>query len=345
MHRTETREWEILDAVVHLHIETGRPVSSGLVARLIRRAYSPATIRAVMRGLEDSGYLAKVHTSSGRIPTDTGYRIFVDRLLSAWPVRRWEQPRQMQRLVASDLRHFAGSAGAIKALASLLSKLTANISIILGPSWSSVRAIRVDLYPKESRRILMVLVLDNALVRTDLFSFRQEYPRAVIAEAARILSERIAGRTVAEIRSGVLNSFDAAASPASRCATDLAQRGRDLFADVEEGEIELEGVANVLDEPEFSDPGRLKALVRFLESPRTIRDALQRLNAEAGEGLGVWIGTENPIGDLRSFSLLSTPFDLGGRRGILAVLGLRRMPYQRAFSGIDVLRRSLQVLS
>ncbi|MFH1841706.1 MAG: hypothetical protein ABIF77_00730, partial [bacterium] len=308
MNNLTARKSEILLACVRLYIETSKPVSSGLVARSLQGAYSPATIRAEMKSLEENGFLLQPHTSSGRLPTDHGYRIFVDQLLASWPVQHWEHPRHLQQFVASNLQRLSGSGQAAKVLAELLSTLTANIGIILGPSWESIRAERVDLYPKEGRRILMVLVLENALVRTGVFTFDREYPRAVVTEAARILSERIAGRTVAAIRAGILHSFDAAASPAGHCASALAQRGRELFADAEAGEIELEGVANLLDEPEFSDPGRLKALVRFMESPGAIREALTRLNLEAGEGIGVWIGTENPIDDLRFFSLLSSPF-------------------------------------
>jgi heat-inducible transcriptional repressor len=339
------RQWEVLEAVVRLYIETGRPVSSGLVTRDMRRAYSSATVRSVMTQLEDACFLTKPHTSSGRVPTDTGYRVFVDRLLLSWPLQQWELPISLQKMVQDNLSRTVGSVAMVSMLANLLSRLTANISIILGPAWDDVKAVRVDLYPKENRRILMVLVLDNALVRTCLLTFPQDYPRPVLVEAARILSERVFGRTVAEIRQSVLSSLDASASLADRCASDLARSGRELFLDVEEGDIELEGVSHVLDEPEFSDPVRLKSLIRFLESPRAIREALKRLSRQTKGGFGVWIGSENPIGELRSFSLLSSSFDLAGRRGVLAVLGPRRMPYQRAISSLDTLRRTIKVLA
>ena len=98
-------------------------------------------------------------------------------------------------------------------------------------------------------------------------------------------------------------------------------------------------------DPDFSDAEQLKALIRFIESPRTIREALHRLHGETRGDLGVWIGGENPIDELRPFSLMAGRFDLEGRAGILAVLGPKRMPYPRAFAGIDVLRRSLRRLS
>ena len=340
-----TRRNDILDAVVRLNVETGRPISSGLVERFLSRAYSSATIRNVMQDLERDGLLVQPHTSAGRLPTDAGFRLFVDRLLATWSVRRRETPREIRRKVESDLRDCIGSHGMVKMLAQLLSELTANISIILGPSRDNVQARRLELYPKESGRILLVLVLENALVRTGIVTPQREYRREVIQEAERLLCERINGRSVAELRQVLPASLRLSASPAGDCAADLFERGQEIFADLEEGEIRLEGVARVLDEPEFSEPGALKNLIRFIESPRTIREALLQLDREASSPLSVWIGCENPVGDLRSFGLVSCRFDLDDQQGILAVLGPRRMPYQQALAGIDVLRRSLTRVS
>jgi len=244
-------------------------------------------------------------------------------------------------MVNRELERSAGAHAMVRALASLLSRLTDNIGIILGPTWDAVRAQRLELHPREGRRVLMVLVLENALVRTGIVTVEQDYPVEVLDDAARFLSERISGLTVAEIRSGVLPSLAGEASREGRCARDLVEQGRDLFVDVEEAEIELNGVARLLDEPEFSDAAHLKTLIRFIESPRTIRDSLRRLQPDGEDGISVWIGAENPVAELRPFSLVSSPYRLDGRRGVLAVLGLRRMPYQRTIHSLRVLMRSL----
>jgi len=342
MRRAHDRRYEILDAIVRLHVETGQPVGSILVARALRGDLSPATIRAVMVRLEAEGWLAQPHASAGRVPTDEGYRSFLDRYLAARPLLDDAPPREVLRRVEARLQRHAGTQAIGQVLASLLSELTAGVSIILGPSWESARALRLDLYPREGRRILMVLVFENALVRSGVFTTERDYPAPVVAQAARLLSERVSGRTVAEIRTRALPNLDAGVSPADRCATELAAGGGELFVDLEEGEIALDGLGRLLEQPEFSDPGRLKSLIRFLESPRQMRDTLQRLDGGGHGGIAVWIGDENPVGELRPFSLLSAPFSVGGRRGILAVLGLRRMPYPRAVAGMDVVLNTLR---
>jgi heat-inducible transcriptional repressor len=185
----------------------------------------------------------------------------------------------------------------------------------------------------------MIVVLENTEARTCVVDLPAATPAPVVAEAARLLSERIRGKTVGEINEGVLDTVDLVRTPASRCAATLARRGREMFRDATEVEIEFEGVGNILEEPEFHDPEPLKALLRFMESPYRIRKTLDRLEPVSPDGIKVWIGQENPVGELRRFSLLTGRYDLGGRPGLLAVLGPRRMAYQRAFHGMEILRR------
>ena len=333
-----TRSLEVLEAVVRLYTETGHPVSSSLLERYLPSAPSSATLRTVMKNLEKQGLLEQPHTSAGRLPTDSGFRIFVNRLRAAWALRKYEVPVGMLRLLEHERPNLPGQ-GQIKDLARLLSVLTRNISIIVGPSLESVAAVRLEFYPRTTRRLLMVLILDNGQVQTRQVELPEGFAPAVVNEAARLLSARIQGRTLGEIRREGLNAVDLVRTPVSRCAEALAREGSALLEDLEEGEVELEGVGRMLDEPEFQDAEPLKALIRFIESPRTIRDSLSRLHGSGQHPFGVWIGRENPIGALHRFSVLTAGFEIEGRQGLLAVVGPRRLTYQRALQGLEVLRR------
>jgi heat-inducible transcriptional repressor len=339
--RNQDRAMEVLDAIVRLNIETGRPVSSGLVERSLQRALSSATIRNVMKELEDAGFLEQPHTSAGRLPTDAGYRAFVDRLLAGWSLRRHSVPAGMSDLAREGLRRSAGSQDRIKLLAGLLGRLTDNISIIAGGSLARTRVARVECYPRSARRVLVVVVLENAVVRTALCELEQDTPAHVAAEAGRLFSSRLQGRALDEIRAEQPAGVDLVATPVTRCAAELSRGCSELFGVRDEGEIQLDGVTHVLAAPEFQDPEPLRDLIRFIESPRRIRESLAQLGGGRDGGFGVWIGAENPVGALRNFSILTGRVDLDGRPGILAVLGPRRMSYQRALHGIDVMRRLL----
>lgn len=334
----DSRAMAVLDAVVRLHSETGKAVSSGLVGRFLDHAPSSATIRAVMKSLEDGGLLEQPHTSAGRLPTDAGYRVFVDRLRSQWTFRRHDVPPGMLQL-AERSQPGAGGADRIKHLARLLSVLTRNISIIVGPSLESVTAVRLEFFPRSLSRVLMVLTLDDGQVLTRHLDLARDYSPVVVEEASRLLNGRVAGRSIAAIRKGALGGVDLVQTPVTRCAAILADRGRELIDGITGEDVELEGVSQILDEPDFQEAEPLKALLRFLESPQAIRDVLNRLHGSSPDSFGVWIGAENPVSALRRFSVLTSEIELGGRPGLLAVLGPRRLPYQRAFHGMEILRR------
>ncbi len=335
------RHREILEAIVRLNIETGRAISSGLVERSLQRSVSSATIRTVMKNLENDGYLEQPHTSAGRLPTDRGFRVFVDGLRAGWALRRHEAPAEMRELVGTDLRSSLGAQDRLKMLAGLLSRMTDNISIIVGPSSQAIRVERVEFYPKSSSRGLMVVILDTTQVRTGLVDLPDGTPDHVAREAVRLLNERVAGRTLAEIGSDVLDAIDLVPTPVTECAERMVRQGRALLAGPTDDIIEVEGVGKVLEAPELHEPQPLRALLRFMESPRMIGESLQHLKKGPEGRFGVWIGRENPVGELRAFSILTGTFALDGRTGTLAVLGPRRMSYQRAFHGIDILREAL----
>jgi len=341
MNTLNSRSLEILDAIVRLNIETGRPVSSALVQRLLSGSVSSATIRNEMKGLEQQGYLEQPHTSAGRLPTDAGFRLFVDRLQAGWALTRPDVPETMRLAAATSLQEAQPGTGPIKTSARLLSSLTKSIGIILGPSWHAVRTARVEVYPRSTSHVLMVVLLENGLTRTGTVALPREYPLNVIQEAGELLNRRVAGRTVHEIRKGLLDSLDLIHSPATRCAASLAEAGKPIFESLETGEMQLDGLKNVLDEPELHDPDPLKALLRFMESPAGIRVSFGKLGRDMGAGYGVWIGEEIPLQGMRSFTILTAGFKLDGRDGLLAVLGPRRMSYQRAFHGLDIVKEAL----
>ena len=307
----------------------------------MQRAVSSATIRTVMQQLESADYLEQPHTFAGRLPTDRGFRVFVESLRAGWALRRHEAPAEMRHLVQRDFRQTLGAQDRLKRLALLLSRMTDNISIIVGPSSESVRVEQVEYYPKAHTRGLLVVIMDTSEVRTGLVSLPTNTSHNVIREAVRLLNERMSGRTLADIRDNVLGTFDLVHTPVTECAGRMSREGEALLAGPPEHAIEVEGVGNLLDTPELQETQPLQALLRFMESPQVLGETLQALVEDPRQEFGVWIGHENPVGELRAFSILTGKFAWQGRTGTLAVLGPRRMSYQRAFHGIDILREAL----
>lgn len=339
--KLDERSLAVLTAVVGLDLETGRPVSSGLVERSLQRAVSSATVRAVMKRLEDGGFLEQPHTSAGRSPTDAGYRVFVDRLLAGWSLRRHDAPAGMDELVRQGVRRAAGSQDRMKLLAGLLARLTDTLGIVAGPTLGDAVVRRVECYRRGGGRVLMIVMLDDAAVRTGIVTLPDDPPEQVVAAAGRLLSERVAGRPLREAATGLPDAVDLVDTPVTRCATRLARGGRELLRGADAGEIQFDGVATMLGAAEFQEPAPLRALLRFLESAEGMRAVLQQLGDSTNADFGVWIGQENPVPALRCFTVMTRRVPLDGRTGMVAVLGPRRMPYLRALHGLDALRREL----
>lgn len=337
----DERSLAVLNAVVRLDLETGRPVSSGLVERSLQRAVSSATVRTVMKRLEDAGYLEQPHTSAGRRPTDAGYRVFVDHLLSSWALRRHDAPAGFDEQVKLGVRRAAGSQDRTKLLAGLLARVTDSLGIVAGPTMADATVQRLECYRRGGGRVLMIVILDDAAVRTGLVTLPDDPPEQVVAAAGRLLSGRVAGRTLREAAAGLPDTVDLVDTPVTRCAARLARAGRELLRGSDAGEIQFDGVASVLVAPEFQEPAPLRALLRFLESPESMRQTLAQLGERTSDGFGVWIGQENPVAALRCFTVMTRRVPLDGRMGVVAVLGPRRMPYLRALHGLDALRREL----
>ena len=212
--------------------------------------------------------------------------------------------------------------------------MTDNVSIILGPPGTQVRCQRVELYLQEGRRLLMVLVLENAMVRTVADPGEEPRRRGPRRRGADPLRTHRRPST-AEVRDGCSTRPAAGRDRGQPLRSELARPGHATSSWISRGELELEGVTNVLGEPELADPGPAAqpgAIPRVAaEHPR----GAAALDRQSEEGISVWIGRENPVTDLQEFAVVCSRFVLEGRGGLLAVLGLRRMPYHRALSGID----------
>lgn len=224
----DERSLAVLTAVVRLDLETGRPVSSGLVERSLQRAVSSATVRGVMKRLEAAGYLEQPHTSAGRRPTDAGYRVFVDHLLSGWALRRHDAPAGLQDQVRQGVRRAAGSQERLKLLAGLLSRLTHGLGIIAGPTLAEATVQRLECFRRGGGRVLMIVMLEDAAVRTGVVTLPDDPPEAVVAAAGRLLSRRVAGRTLREAAAGLPDAVDLEDTPVTRCAASTRARSSSM---------------------------------------------------------------------------------------------------------------------
>lgn len=333
----DERSREVLRSLIRLHVATGEPVGSESLARAMHASVSPATLRNIMGDLERRGLLEHPHTSAGRMPTDEGYRVFVDSLMSARPL-----PPREAAAIDSELRAGEGSTRQVLETAShVLSKLSRNVGFVLGPDPGRTVCRQVDLVPLPARRVLVVLVSQAGLVSNRIVEVDEEIGREDLQACANYLNRHFAGMTLLAIRARLLQLMKEEKALYDSLLKRVVTLGEKAFSPAgEPGEVYLDGTANILDLPGFEDVRRMRGLFQaFEEKSRLVRI----LNACLGDGgVRIIIGHENPDPDLHSLAVVSAVCPLEGATGLgLGVMGSTRMEYARTIGIVDHVARAV----
>jgi heat-inducible transcriptional repressor len=332
----DARRREVLRTLIQLHVESGEPVGSGSLSRSLNYALSPATLRNVMADLEALGYLDHPHTSAGRVPTDEGYRLYVDSLMDQQPLARGEREAIDAELRSRD----ASAEQAIERASHLLSRLSRHVGFVLAPDIAETAFRHFDLVPLAHPRILVVMVSATGLLTHKVIEHEEELRPEELQACANYLNRHFAGMSLRAIRSRLLELMNEEKALYDSLLRKVAALGERVFETGGEGSVYIDGASNIFAQPEFEDLERMRALFRtFEEKSRLVRI----LNAcVSGDGIRVLIGHENPDPDLRDLSLVAAPCGLGGSERLrLGVLGSTRMEYAHVVALVDNVARAL----
>ncbi len=329
------REHQILDAVIRSYVESAEPAGSRTVARRFQLGISPATVRNTMSDLEEKGYLYHPHTSAGRVPTDRAYRLYVDGIMERHALSAAERDTLRQELAHE------GEGAAIERLlrraAQVLGLLTQELGLAVAPRLDEATLERLDLIPVAEARVLLVMSLRAAGVRTVYVDVPAVLPAAVLATVTRILNERLAGSTLRELRATLpvrLRDSVPGDAAGAELLNVFIQSADDWFAPVtDSGDDLLLGSASVLaEQPEFASGERLRSLISLTEKRDLLRSAVA---GAAGEGLCVTIGVEHRDPALSGFTLVTSEYQSGDLKGVIGVIGPTRMPYDRVIALVE----------
>jgi heat-inducible transcriptional repressor len=329
------REHQILEAVIRSYVETAEPAGSRTVARRFHLGISPATVRNTMSDLEEKGYLYHPHTSAGRVPTDRAYRLYVDAIMERHSLSPAERVTLRQELAQE------GEGAAIERLlrraAQVLGLLTQELGLAVAPRLEEATLERLDLIPVSEARLLLVMSLRAAGVRTVYVDVPAVLPSAVLETVTRVLNERLAGTTLRELRATLpvrLRDSVASDAPGAELLNVFIQSADEWFAPVTEaGEDLVLGSASPLaEQPEFASGERLRSLISLTERRDLLRSAVA---GRGGEGLRVTIGVEHADPALSGFTLVTSEYRRGDLKGVIGVIGPTRMPYERVIALVE----------
>lgn len=340
MHAIELtdRQGEVLRAVVLEHIRSAEPVGSRAVARRFRMGISPATVRNVMVDLEEAGLLQQPHTSAGRVPTDRGYRVFVDRLMVREAPTRGEIV--LLRSGLAEERHSMDNL--LESISRALGRAAAQLGIAVSPKVSEGTLRRIEASPISEAQILLSFALSSGTVRTVLSGVETRETKRALTEALGWVNRKAPGLGLEELSRLLEREVESDLLPADWLGVfRLVIDGVDTLLHSREGErVHFSGATNIMAQPEFSDPERLRPIVAMMER----RELLFRTLPGSGdeEGLRVIIGRENRWRPMRHCSLVLSSFRSGSARGEIGVIGPTRMPYPKL---VPLVERMAQMIS
>lgn len=326
------RERMVLEAVIRTYVDTAEPAGSRTVARRYDLGVSAATIRNTMADLEDEGYLTHPHTSAGRVPTDQGYRFFVDRVVQPEPLTEVEKARIESELTAGKSTVEQVLHNAARALGLLVNEL----GVGSVPQLDDARLEKIDLIQVSSNKVLMVATVRGGMVRTVYVDIPGEAPSNVLDALQQVLNERLAGLTFAELRTSFgARLRDAVADSAAQDVLNIFIESSDDFFGPDAGsadQVVLGRTSTLASQPEFATSERLKDLIALTERKELLASVLG--NRAASGGPFVTIGDEHAP-ELAGFTLVTSGYRLGRLRGIVGVMGPTRMPYEKVIAIVD----------
>lgn len=335
--RLSDRSRGILAALVSEYVETGEPVASQTLVRRRALGLSSATVRNVLAALEEQGYLYQPHTSAGRVPTDLGYRCYVDLLLgSKRPVRA----PQVEAQLLAQASHVPLMDEALTTVTHVLSEASHHVGFAVVPGTDAAFE-RIDFLPLVDTKILVVVVSRGGHVSNKVVDIGERLDIDDLRQAANYLNDQLAGRSLDEVRAIVLarlaeerTLYDALLSRALRLAQTTFEGMAAQHA------LFIEGAATLLEQSEGGvSLATLRTLLKMIEE----KNRLVRLLTEyiEGPGLMVVIGGEHAAPDLREFSVVTATYGAGDQRGSVGVLGPTRMRYSRAIAIVDSAARAV----
>lgn len=338
MNELNEREKTILHNIVFSYIKTAVPVGSRYISKRRDIGLSPATIRNVMSDLEYWGYLDHPHTSAGRIPTDKGYRYYVDELMELDNLSEKEQA-----IIQSQLQGTIETDEALKMASKILGTISHQLCIITAPEMTSGIFERLELIQLSSTRLMIIISVRSGLVKTVMMEIHSEIPKAKLEQVSAMLNERLSGLTLKEIRDTFTERVREYRNEESGLIRLFIESVDKLFDENRKDKIHIGGTKSILSQPEFETAKNFKSVIELMDNEDIIIHILENTDTKNGSPT-VTIGEESKIEDLKDYSVITTHYNVGELSGAIGVLGPKRMEYSKMIPLVDFVAKTISNL-
>lgn len=333
----DSRAREVLREIILQYIASGETISSGSLAKCGRFQLSPASLRNVMAELENLGYLAQPHTSAGRIPTDRGYRFFIDHLMKSRSLTQRER-----ETIDDRVRDASEIDDVLQHASQLLSKLSDQIGVVFMPTVLQLAVRSMDFILVAENKIMCVIVGVNGVVVNKVIDTRSVWTRDELAKIGRYISEEFHGLTLDQIRRRLIRMtaeeralhdqmLQKTISLGLEAVHDLTPRDHDLY---------VEGASSILNKPEYADANLLRKTFLALQEKEKLIELLE--TCLVADGVQILIGSESDFTQVNNFSVVARRYGTqSAPLGMVGIIGPMRMEYARMAPLVDYLSRAL----
>lgn len=332
------RKWAILEAIVKEHILKAEPIGSRSLTRHYDFGVSSATVRNEMADLEAMGFLEQPHTSAGRVPSDKGYRVFVDYLMQSD-----ELPNISKDLNKIFIHKQKQIHELIKETTQLLSQATHYISMGVAPDFQQTVFQHIQLIPLAGKRVVAVLVTDSGMVHNQMFTVPKPMNRAELAQISNFLNDRLQGMTLEEISPIIMKELEQQLVNQNILTDVVGLIYEEILGDIDKNlqQIFLDGTSHIIDQPEFADLDKLKSMMSTLEQ----QDILYNILNQSNKDFQITIGGENSQEEMKDCSIVAATYYINGRSiGKIGILGPTRMEYGKVIAMVQHVTKILSKL-
>ena len=334
----QERKMKILQAIIRNYLETGEPVGSRTISKYTDLNLSSATIRNEMSDLEDLGYIVQPHTSAGRIPSDAGYRLYVDELMR-------EKEKEVSEIKEMMIEKTDRMEKVLKQVVKILASNTNYATMITGPSYHHNKVKFIQLSKLNEAQLLAVIVVEGNLVKNQIVTLDEPIDDEQILKLNLLLNTQLNGLTIEEISLGMITKLKEQAGVHSGVvSTVLDAVAKAISPEEEDVPVYTSGANNIFRYPELADSSKASELISAFEEKRAlvnmIRDTVS--DSEESTGIQVYIGNESPISTMKDCSVVTASYDLGGgMKGTIGIIGPKRMDYENVVDNLKTLKGQL----
>ncbi len=335
MDELSERQIKILNVIIRTYMQTGDPVGSRTISKASDLNLSSATIRNEMSDLEEMGYIIQPHTSAGRIPSDKGYRFYVDRLMT-------ETDREVSEMKELVIENTEKMEQVLRSVAKLLADNTNYASVVSAPQTHRGRVKFIQLSTVDPGKVLATIMLDGNIVKTRIIPSDDEIDAETMLKLNVLLNGSLNGLAFEEINLVTIARLKEQAGIHSEVISRVLDAVAESVQADEELEIYTSGTTNIFKYPELSDSRSASDLLSAFEEKEELRDLFAGSGEEPGTGIQIYIGDESPIQRMRDCSVVTATYELGeGIHGTVGIVGPKRMDYEMVVDNLKMLKRQL----